>query len=563
MGDRRARRRRLAARSTAARCRRARPTDPDAVVDAASAAIGAARRWPAGRAIASVGIGVPGPVRPGDRHDPVPRQRARATGRPAGRATPVGAALGLPVALINDARAFGLAELRLGAGRGVAVDGRADARHRGRRRHRDRRPVSRATTGRAGELGHQTIDPDGPDRATAATTAASRRSPGRTGSPRRAARRPPRRPSSAARAGDARALAGLARVGRYLGIGIANMIVVVSPDRVVIGGGVAAAGDLLLEPIRAEIRRRVRTTSLAEVDDRPGRARHAGPGAIGAAVHGAEQAGLRVTAHRGRSTGRLRARRRRRAGGRIDGRRRPDRSGRAWSRGARGRRRSVCSVAPGFVDVHVHGWGGHDAMGDERGPRRDGPGAAAARRDALPADGRDRAARRRWIGSPSGSGRGCRRAPADGAEPLGFNLEGPFLVGRAAGRPRPGAPAWRRPTSPPDVIEPLLDGLAADDDRAELPGAPGAHRAAGRARRRGVARPLGGDAGRGAGRLRGGRTLDDPPVQRDERRRPPGARARGRGARGRRRLRRAHRRRPPRPPGAVAAHRPARSPPTG
>ena len=51
-----------------------------------------------------------------------------------------------------------------------------------------------------------------------------------------------------ARAGDAAALAGFARVGRYLGIGIANMIAVVTPDRVVIGGGIAAAGDLLLGP---------------------------------------------------------------------------------------------------------------------------------------------------------------------------------------------------------------------------------------------------------------------------------------------------------------------------
>ena len=42
-------------------------------------------------------------------------------------------------------------------------------------------------------------------------------------------------------------------IGRYLGIGIANMVTVISPDRVVIGGGIAAAGDLLLDPIRAEV----------------------------------------------------------------------------------------------------------------------------------------------------------------------------------------------------------------------------------------------------------------------------------------------------------------------
>ena len=48
---------------------------------------------------------------------------------------------------------------------------------------------------------------------------------------------------------------GIARIGRYLGIGIANMIAVISPDRVVIGGGIGAgATDLLFEPIRAELR---------------------------------------------------------------------------------------------------------------------------------------------------------------------------------------------------------------------------------------------------------------------------------------------------------------------
>ena len=70
----------------------------------------------------------------------------------------------------------------------------------------------------------------------------------------------------AAAAGDTRALEGLASVGRYIGIGIANMITIISPDRVVIGGGIAAAGDLLMRPIRDEVRRRVLTTSLTEVE---------------------------------------------------------------------------------------------------------------------------------------------------------------------------------------------------------------------------------------------------------------------------------------------------------
>ncbi len=69
---------------------------------------------------------------------------------------------------------------------------------------------------------------------------------------------------------------------------IANLIVLISPDRIVIGGGVAAAGELLFAPIREELRRRVLVTSLDEVELM---AAELGTwaGAIGAAVHGAER----------------------------------------------------------------------------------------------------------------------------------------------------------------------------------------------------------------------------------------------------------------------------------
>ena len=69
------------------------------------------------------------------------------------------------------------------------------------------------------------------------------------------------------------------------------MVVVITPDRIVIGGGGAPALDLLIEPIRAELRRRVHVTSLDGVEIV---AAELGTwaGAIGAAVHGAEQADL-------------------------------------------------------------------------------------------------------------------------------------------------------------------------------------------------------------------------------------------------------------------------------
>jgi glucokinase len=71
------------------------------------------------------------------------------------------------------------------------------------------------------------------------------------------------------------------------------MIVVISPDRVVIGGGIAAALDLLLPGIRAEIRRRVQTTAIDEVEIVPAEL-GTWAGAMGAAVHGAEMAAERA-----------------------------------------------------------------------------------------------------------------------------------------------------------------------------------------------------------------------------------------------------------------------------
>jgi len=262
---------------------------PDAVIGrAAELGQAALARWPG---IASVGIGIPG------LYDPVEgttrflvNMPGEWAGRPVG--PPIEAILGLPVALINDARAFGLAELRLGAGRGantlvgltlgtgvggvIAVDGRVHLGH----------------DGTAGEVGHQTIDPDGPpcncgNHGCLEAFARADRIAAACGTETAEAA------VVAARAGDRQALEGMALIGRYLGIGVANMVVVLSPDRVVIGGGIAPAGDLLLEPIREELRRRVQTTSLDEVAVVTAEL-GTWAGAIGAAIHGAEQ--LQTTA---------------------------------------------------------------------------------------------------------------------------------------------------------------------------------------------------------------------------------------------------------------------------
>jgi glucokinase len=237
--------------------------------------------------VESVGIGIPG------LYDPAAgttRFLVNIPGAWAGKpvAGPVGSALGLPAALINDARAFGVAELRLGAGRGVstmigftlgtgvggviAVGGHVYQGH----------------DGTAGELGHQTIEPDGPwcgcgNRGCLEAFARADQVAAICGTATA------EEAIARARAGDARAIEGFAQVGRYLGIGIASMITVITPDRVVIGGGLAVAVDLMLPAIHAELRRRVRTTSLDSVTVVTAEL-GTWAGAIGAAIHGEHEA---------------------------------------------------------------------------------------------------------------------------------------------------------------------------------------------------------------------------------------------------------------------------------
>ena len=142
-------------------------------------------------------------------------------------------------------------------------------------------------------------------------------------------------------------------------------------------------------------------------------------------------------------------------------------------------------------------------------------------------------------------------APADGAEPLGFNLEGPFLAPARKGAHDPTV--LRTPDEVGwDAISAAARRAARDDDRPGAAGGARADRAARGPRGRRVDGPLRVDARRGPGGLRGRRPVDHAPVQRHDRGRPPGARPGGRGADERRGLRRADRRRSPRPSGAVA-----------
>lgn len=62
--------------------------------------------------------------------------------------------------------------------------------------------------------------------------------------------------AKAAEAGDPVAKRIFAIVGEYIGIGLTSVINLLNPEKVIIGGGVAEAGDLLLDPIRKTIKER-------------------------------------------------------------------------------------------------------------------------------------------------------------------------------------------------------------------------------------------------------------------------------------------------------------------
>jgi glucokinase len=61
----------------------------------------------------------------------------------------------------------------------------------------------------------------------------------------------------AAKAGDALAIAALARAGQFLGWAIADFLHIFNPSIVIIGGGVSQSGDLLFKPLRAAMQERV------------------------------------------------------------------------------------------------------------------------------------------------------------------------------------------------------------------------------------------------------------------------------------------------------------------
>jgi glucokinase len=188
----------------------------------------------------------------------------------------VSAAVGLPVVVENDANAAAWAEWRFGSGRGedllvcvtlgtgigggIVSDG----------------AVQRGRWGMAGEFGHMVVVPDG-HRCECGNRGcleqyASGNVLGREAREMARANSPVIVPlvervggdidalvgpvvTEAARDGDPVAIELFEEVGRWLGIGLANLAAALDPGVFVIGGGVSDAGELLLRPARESFRR--------------------------------------------------------------------------------------------------------------------------------------------------------------------------------------------------------------------------------------------------------------------------------------------------------------------
>ena len=178
---------------------------------------------------------------------------------------------GLPCAVDNDGNVAALAEQWVGAGRGAAslviftlgtgigggivLDGR----------------VWHGLGGVAAEMGHMSINPDGPVcgcghkgcvEAYASATGMVRRmheaiAAGReTSLAAKGEDLTARDIYEAALAADAAALENMEKTGFYLGMAVSNIIHILNPEVVVLSGGVTAAGDMLLNPIRQTVEER-------------------------------------------------------------------------------------------------------------------------------------------------------------------------------------------------------------------------------------------------------------------------------------------------------------------
>ena len=167
--------------------------------------------------------------------------------------------LGMPVEIENDANLGALAEMTWGAGRecsnfayikaatgigaGLVVDGR----------------LLRGASGTAGEIGHTTLDESGAlcycgNRGCLETVASGPAIVGlvSSGHPETLTLG---QVIELAAGGDVRCRRAISDAGREIGVAVAGLCNLINPERVIVGGLLSRAGELLLQPIREAIRR--------------------------------------------------------------------------------------------------------------------------------------------------------------------------------------------------------------------------------------------------------------------------------------------------------------------
>jgi predicted NBD/HSP70 family sugar kinase len=183
---------------------------------------------------------------------------------------------GVPLMLDNDANLGALAEGWWGAGRGVDDFAYVKVATGVGSGHVIGGKIYRGATGVAGEIGHLAIDPHGGPcvcglRGCLATLVGApalvaRACALRSEYPQSVlARSEPSIDSieDAALAGDALALQVAREAAENLGIAVAGMLNLMNPAMVILGGGLARLGDVLLEPLRETVRRRTLVSSVA------------------------------------------------------------------------------------------------------------------------------------------------------------------------------------------------------------------------------------------------------------------------------------------------------------
>jgi glucokinase len=212
----------------------------------------------------SVGLALPGLFDASGNATLLPNLHGDWKGTPI--AGPLTDAIGAQVVLVNDGHAFALAESELGAGVGCEVMmavacgtgvGGGLVLHGA---------LHLGAGGRAGEIGHHTVAEDGPGCACG-NHGCLELYAGSRAIARAAGRATFDDAVEAAFAGDDQALAAVKRAGSLIGVAVANVLIFLCPDRVVVGGGVAAAaGDLLLEPLRREVAARAQVAPLDRIE---------------------------------------------------------------------------------------------------------------------------------------------------------------------------------------------------------------------------------------------------------------------------------------------------------